>query len=112
MAVANEASIAMAVKTPRTELIAAGWENVAPFRMTAWKQPIWVLVELEKIRKVAEPSKSGMDRAIFGMPETSDCETGMMASAKIGIEAFSGHRLFLLGISEEKGTECGRTLAC
>ncbi len=42
---------------------------------------------------MACPSKSGMPRAIDGIPATSDCETGMMPLASMGTVAFVGQRL-------------------
>ena len=96
MAVANEENTAIAVKMPRTELTAAGWENDAPFLMTAWKQAISVCVLFENTRKVADPSKSGITSAIAGIPDTSDADTGIMASPLIGLLLFMGHRLYWL----------------
>lgn len=83
------------MKTPRTEPIADGCEKLAPFLITDLKQAISVWVELEKIRMVAAPSKSGMTNAISGIPATSDAETGIVAPPVIGTSPFIGHRLYL-----------------
>ncbi len=42
---------------------------------------------------MAWPSKSGMPRAIDGIPATSDWETGMIPLASIGTVALVGQRL-------------------
>jgi len=96
MAVANDARSATTVNTPRTELTAAGCENEAPFLITAWKQPICVCVALENMRREADPSKSGMTRAMLMMSCTSWAETGITAPPVIGTLALSGHRLTVL----------------
>ena len=66
--------------------------------MTAEKQAIWVWEEFENIRSVADPSKSGITKAIGMILETSDDETGMMAPPIMGILLFSGHRLLVLDV--------------
>ncbi len=96
MAVAKDANRAMMVNTPSTELTAAGCENVAPFLITAEKHPIWVCDELEKILSMTDPSKSGIDNAMFGMADTSDEETGITAPPVIGTLKFNGQRLTIL----------------
>ncbi len=93
MAVKNEARMATNVNNPSTGATLSAWEKVAPFLITAWKHPICVCVAFEKIRTDAEPSKSGICRAISGIPETSEEDTGMIASAAIGTLAFRGQRL-------------------
>jgi hypothetical protein len=45
---------------------------------------------------MADPSKSGIDRAMLTMLETSDVETGIMAPPVIGTLLFKGHRLQIL----------------
>ena len=97
--------MAIAVNTPNTGATAAGWLKEAPFRISAWKQPISVCEVFEKKRKVAYPSKSGITRAMSGMPPTSFCDTGMMASALMGVLAFIGHKLPLCQYSS---FSCGR----
>jgi hypothetical protein len=84
------------VKIPRTVPTAAGCEKLAPFLMTAEKHAIWVCVAFEKIRRTADPSKSGMLKAMLGIPETSDFDTGMIAWPTIGTLLFNGHRLLML----------------
>ncbi len=96
MAVAKEARRATTVKTPRTDPIAVGCEKLAPFLITAEKQAICVCDEFENIRRKADPSKSGIDSAILGIPDTSDEETGITAPPVIGTLEFIGHRLLLL----------------
>ncbi len=85
--------MATRIKAPRIGDMMAGCDRLAPFLMTAEKQPIWVCVEFEYRRIVAYPSKSGILSAITGIPETSDGETGMIASAVIGTLALIGHKL-------------------
>ena len=53
---------------------------------------------LEKIRSIADPSKSGIPKAMLGMPETSDVETGITAPPVIGTLLFNGQRLRMLAI--------------
>lgn len=93
MAVAKDARRATTVKTARTDPTAAGCENEFAFLMTAWKQPICVCVALEKIRRVADPSKSGIDKAIFGIPVTYWGPMGIVADPVTGVLAFRGQRL-------------------
>ena len=83
----------MKVKTPSTEPIAAGCEKLAPFLMTDLKQAISVCEEFEKMRMVANPSKSGMTKARSGIPATSVEETGIVAPPVIGVLPVIGHRL-------------------
>jgi len=93
MAVKNDAIRAMNVKPPRVDPTAAGWEKLAPFLMTAEKQAISVLEEFEKNLSIKVPSKSGIPKAIGGIAETSDDDTGMTAPPVIGTLAFNGQRL-------------------
>ena len=86
----------MMVNTPRVDPTAAGWEKLAPFLMTAEKQPISVCEEFENILSIRVPSKSGMPNAMGGIAETSLFDTGMTAPPVIGTLAFSGHKLELL----------------
>jgi len=85
----------MTVNTPNAEPTAVGWEKVAPFLITAWKQPIWVSVVLENTLKIADPSKSGIDKAMAGMLASLPL-IGITAPPVIGTLAFSGQRLLLL----------------
>jgi len=103
MAVAKDDSRATIVKSPRTEPTAVGCEKLAPFLMTAWKQAIWVWVALEKTWRIAEPSKSGIANATFGMPETSADETGIIAPPVMGTLVFNGHRLKPSEMRHRKG---------
>jgi hypothetical protein len=64
--------------------------------MTAEKQAICVWDSFEKIRRFTDASKSGIDKAILGMVETSEEETGMTAPPVMGTLAFKGHRLLTL----------------
>lgn len=91
------------MKIPRTDPTAAGWENVAPFRITAEKQPICVCEAFENIRSCTDASKSGIDKAIFGIAETSEVDTGMTAPPVMGTLAFNGHRLLMLEVLEKEG---------
>lgn len=50
------------------------------------------------MRRIAWPSKSGIDKAMFGTPATSDCETGIIPLAVIGTLEFMGHRLYMLAL--------------
>jgi hypothetical protein len=59
---------------------------------------------LENIRSVADPSKSGITKAIGIIFSTSDDETGMTAPPLTGILLFNGHRLIILEFC------CGRSL--
>ena len=88
---------AISVKTPRVDPTAAGCAKLAPFLMTAEKQAMSVLEELEKNRNIKVPSKSGIPRAIGGIAETSELDTGMTAPPVIGTLAFNGHKLRVLG---------------
>jgi hypothetical protein len=45
------------------------------------------------MRRIACPSKSGIERAIEGIPATSPASTGMIPSADIGTLPLSGHKL-------------------
>jgi hypothetical protein len=94
--VAKEARRATKVKTPKTVPTAAGCEKLAPFLITAEKHPIWVCVAFENMRRTADPSKSGMLRAMLGILATSDDDTGMLAWPTIGTLLFNGHRLVAL----------------
>lgn len=96
MAVANDARRAMMTNTPSVDPTAAGCEKLAPFLMTAEKQPISVWDEFEKIRSIRVPSKSGIPSAIGGIAETSLFDTGMTAPPVMGTLAFKGHKLNLL----------------
>lgn len=69
-ALRNEAMIATRVNAPRAGATASGCEKLLPFLMTAWKQPISVLLELANICTLVEPSKSGIVKAIGGMSPT------------------------------------------
>jgi hypothetical protein len=82
MAVAYEANTANTVKAPNIDPTISGCEKVLPLLIVAWKQPISVCVELAKIRMREYPSKSGMLRAIDGIPAMSlaDIEVVMYAS--------------------------------
>jgi hypothetical protein len=93
MAVKKEAISARSVITPRADPTAAGCEKLAEFLMTALKQAICVCEELENIRRMADPSKSGIAKAILGIADTSCVDTGILACPKIGTLAFNGQRL-------------------
>ena len=101
MAVAKDATMAMMTKMPNTEPTAAGCANVFPFVTDAEKQPISDCVELAKIRSMAWPSKSGIARAIGGMPATSDGETGMIPPNSKGELEFVGHKLRRVSIRRD-----------
>lgn len=98
MAVAKDASMARKVNTPIKAPTDCGWEKLFPFTMAAWKQPISVWVELANICKRAYPSRSGIPRAMDGMPETIFGETGITANAVIGLLAFKGHMLAMFAL--------------
>ena len=85
--------MAASVKAARAGATASGCEKVFPFFMTAWKHPICVLLELAKICNVVEPSKSGMLKAICGIPPICWGPTGMTAQPVTGTLAFKGQRL-------------------
>lgn len=84
------------MKIPKTEPTAAGCEKLAPFLITAEKHAICVWVAFEKIRRTADPSKSGMLRAMLGILRTSEDDTGILAWPTIGTLLFNGHRLWML----------------
>jgi len=69
------------------------WAKVFPFVICATKQPISAWVELEKMRRTAWPSKSGIFSAIGGIPATSLSLMGMMPSASIDLFARTGQAL-------------------
>ena len=81
------------MKTPKADPTAAGCEKLAPFLMTALKQAICVCDEFENSRRMADPSKSGIAKAISGIADTSWVDTGILACPKIGTLAFNGQRL-------------------
>ncbi len=85
---------------PRTEPTAVGWEKLAPLRITAEKQAICVCEAFENIRRFTDASKSGIDKAMFGMAETSELDTGMTAPPVMGTLLFKGHRLLTLDLPE------------
>lgn len=93
MATAMDDAMAMKANTPRTDPMAAGWEKDDPLVITAEKHPICDCVEFAKTRRIACPSKSGIDKAIEGISATSDSATGMIPLAWMGTEAFMGQRL-------------------
>ena len=92
-AVANDATSPTRVTMPITDPTALGWDMELPFVITAEKQAISDSVAFEKTRSIACPSKSGIESAISGIPETSSALTGMKPLTSIGTLAFVGHRL-------------------